>query len=179
MGKILIVNAVPVGSEGLTGIYTSDKDEALSEYANAIAGRLMEYQIVAIYTIGLPEVTMMANTIADKLNIQVQPMPGIDELKIIIPVIDDLEVIREHIGRALDVIAEKYRKGIVAVISSPALSVIMILYLLHMHNKHFSQIVQDAGAINLFEVRSGVPSALFINDTCHLHGLNLKIRQES
>jgi hypothetical protein len=51
------------------------------------------------------------------------------------------------------------------------LTVLMALHLLHLHNKHYRQIEQDFGSLNLFEVRFGMPSAIYINDTCHLHGL--------
>jgi hypothetical protein len=52
-----------------------------------------------------------------------------------------------------------------------ALTVLMVLHFLHMSNRHYGQIAQENGAVNLFEIRSGIPSALYINDTCHLKGL--------
>ena len=84
---------------------------------------------------------------------------------------EGMDKLEQKVAAALDNLAASHKKETVAVISHRALSVIMILHLLNMQKKHYRQIAQDPGAINLFEVRSGMPSALIINDTCHLDGL--------
>jgi hypothetical protein len=88
----------------------------------------------------------------------VYPDAGIDEL-------------RGASAAALDDIALKHKKEVAVVVSQRALSEIMILHLLHMHSRHYGQVEQQSGCVNLFEFRFGVPSALYINDTCHLKTL--------
>jgi broad specificity phosphatase PhoE len=94
-----------------------------------------------------------------------------DAVNIKFPFNDDLVKLRMKISAALDEIAFRHKKETVAVVSHRALSVIMVLHLLHMDNCHYNQIAQENGAVNLFEIRGGMPSALYINDTCHLEGL--------
>ena len=142
MGKILIVNVGPVQSE----------PEAV---AQAVAERLLEYKVSALYACAVPGADGMAQVIGGRFGLQAQPLPGLDEA----------------MAGALDDIAVKHKKETAVIISQPALSVTMVLHLLGLGSKHYGQIAQEAGAVNLFEVRFGVPSALYINDTCHLHGL--------
>ena len=86
---------------------------------------------------------------------QVQPLPGPGEA----------------VAAALDDLAVKHKKETTVLVSQAALSVTMVLHLLGLDSKHYEQIAQDPGAVNLFEVRFGVPSALYINDTCHLKNI--------
>ena len=142
MGKILIVNVGPVQSE----------PEAV---AQAVAERLLEYKVSALYACAVPGADGMAQVIGGRFGLQAQTLPGQGEA----------------MAAALDDIAVKHKKETAVIISQPALSVTMVLHLLGLGSKHYGQIAQDFGAVNLFEVRFGVPSALYINDTCHLHGL--------
>jgi len=48
---------------------------------------------------------------------------------------------------------------------------VLVLALLGWENSRFWQVEQDLAAISVFDFRSGRPSALLINDTCHLKGL--------
>ena len=148
MGKILIVN---------TGSVKSGLDRELPPHAvaQAVAERLLEYKVSAVYACPLPAADETAQVIAGRFGLQVQPLPGPGEAA----------------AAALDDLAVKHKKETVIIVSQPALSVNMLLHLLNLDNKHYDQIAQDPGAVNLFEVRFGVPSALYINDTCHLHGL--------
>lgn len=143
MGKILIVNAGPVGE--LT-------EEAV---AQAVAERLSEYKVAAVYVCPLPGADELAQIIANSFGLQVQPLPGLSEAT----------------AATLDDLAVKHKKETVVIISEQALSVTMLLHLLGLDNKHYDQIDQQPGAVNLFEFRFGVPSALYINDTCHLNKL--------
>jgi broad specificity phosphatase PhoE len=145
LGKILIVNTGPVPS-GLNGELPPDA------VAQAVAERLSEYKVSALYTCPLPGADGMAQVIADRFGLQVQPWPGTGDA----------------VAGALDDLAVKHKKETVVIVSRAALSVTMVLHLLHLDKKHYEQIAQDPGAVNLFEVRFGVPSALYINDTCHL-----------
>ena len=143
MGKILIVNAGPVPELSAEAV------------AQAVAQRLSEYKVAAVYVCPLPGAEEMAQFIAGRLGLQVQPLPGLSE----------------STAAALDDIIVKHKKETAVIVSEQALSVTMVLHLLGLHSKHYEQIAQDPGAVNLFEIRFGVPSALYINDTCHLNKL--------
>ena len=148
MGKILIVNTGPVKSG-------RGKDLSQEAVAQAVVERLSEYKVSVLYVCQLPGVDEMAKVIAERFGLQVQPWPGSGEA----------------VAAALDDIAVKHKKETAVIVSQAALSVTMVLHLLHLDKKHYDQIAQDPGAINLFEVRFGVPSALYINDTCHLQSI--------
>jgi hypothetical protein len=148
LGKILIVNTGPVKSG-------SGGELPMDTVAQAVVERLLEYKVSAVYACPLPGAEEMARVVAGHFGLQVQPFP----------------ISGEAVAAALDEMAVKHKKETVIIISQPELSVTMLLHLLHLDSKHYGQIAQDPGAINLFELRFGVPSALYINDTCHLHGL--------
>jgi broad specificity phosphatase PhoE len=148
LGKILIVNTGPVKSG-------PDRELSPEAVAQAVAERLLEYKVTAVYFCPLPGADEMAQIIGGRFGLQTQPLPGLGEAT----------------AAALDDIVVKHKKETVVIISQQALSVTMVLHLLDLDSKHYEQIAQDPGAVNLFEVRFGVPSALYINDTCHLHGL--------
>lgn len=173
-------------------------DAPLKDWAEATAARVAEHKPVAVYVCPVPGAEETADAMAKLGNVQVKPFPGFEkagstawkglspqdlaimdctldeapaEVDIILPFGLDIGELREIVGKGLDGIAEAHKKETVAVISHRALTIVMILHLLHFQNKHYRQIAQEEGAVNLFEVRAGMPSALYINDTCHLHGL--------
>ncbi|MFA5065069.1 MAG: histidine phosphatase family protein [Dehalococcoidia bacterium] len=186
MGKILIVNTGPV------------RELSAEAVAQAVAERLSEYKVAAVYFCPLPGAEEMAQFIAGRFGLQVQPLPGLGEAQhvcwkqliqkegstadcstagappgagsMLYPD-TGIDALREASSAALDDIALKHKKEVAVVVSQRVLSEIMILHLLHLHSKHYGQVDQQPGAVNLFEYRFGVPSALLINDTCHLRGL--------
>jgi len=182
MGKILLLNTGPAG--------------LLAKSAEAAAGRIAEYNVSMVYTCPVPGAGETARIIAGSAPVECLPgftgkvagfwkdleagegsspdcpvsgVPRRAELDL--PFNEGIEGLRSRLETAFTQIAEKHRKETVAVVSQRALTVIMILHLLHMNNSHYLQIAQENGAVNLFETRGGIPSALYINDTCHLHGL--------
>jgi broad specificity phosphatase PhoE len=78
---------------------------------------------------------------------------------------------RERVSRTVDDLILKHPKETIVLVSHKVICQILILSLLNIGSSHFWQIEQDVGTMNLFEVRGGIPSAFFINDTCHLNGL--------
>ena len=177
----------------------SGLDAPPEKWAAAAAKRLLEYQLSAVYFLPVPEAALTAGVIAGGRNLEPQTLPGfenaselswkglspeeaavldcpLDErglqaVNIRFPFAVDLAELRVKIGASLDEIGGKYKKETVAVVSHRALTIVMVMHFLHMDNRHYNQIAQENGAINLFEIRGGVPSALYINDTCHLEGL--------
>jgi broad specificity phosphatase PhoE len=186
LGKLLIVNTGPV------------RELSEDAVARAVAERLSEYKVAAVYYCPLPGVEDLARHIAGHFGLQIEPLPGLGEAQQVCwkqliqkegeaadcsaagapPGASSMlypdagiDRLREASAVALDDIALKHKKETAVVVSQRALSQIMILHLLHLHSKHYGQIDQQPGSVNLFEFRFGVPSALYINDTCHLNKL--------
>jgi len=191
LGKLLIVNTGPVQAG-------TDREVPPEELARAVAERLSEYKVAAVYYCPLPGAEDLARYIAGHFGLTVEPLPGLGEAqqvcwKQLIQKGGDaavcssagappgagsmlypdagIDALREASATALDDIALKHKKEAAVVVSQRALSEVMILHLLHLHSKHYGQVEQQPGAVNLFEYRFGVPSALLINDTCHLRKL--------
>ncbi|MBN1375242.1 MAG: histidine phosphatase family protein [Dehalococcoidia bacterium] len=178
--------------------------EPMDTWASAAAGKLQEYQLAAVYFIPVPGAEKMAAVIAGKYQLKPQILSGFAESNdftwkglnhedavaldcgldnghididcIKLPFDVDLRQLRSNLASALDEIFSGHKKETIAIVAHRSISVIMILHMLHMDNRHYGQIAQDKGAVSLFEVRMGMPSALYINDTCHLEGL-LKLRK--
>jgi broad specificity phosphatase PhoE len=198
VGKILIINTGPTGQEQYGTCPVDGKVEApLSRWAQAVADRLNEYAVKAVYTCPVPGAEETAEIIAARFGLKADTLPelsapqplrwtGMDpedailnslfaeapaEVKVKLPFANSIDELRTMVAAAIDSMAVKHKKEAVVIVSHRALTVIMILHMLHMHNRHFRQVAQDYGAVNLFEVRFGMTSALYINDTCHLDGL--------
>ena len=201
MGKILIVNTGPTGQEQYGTCPVDGKAEAeapLSRWAQAVANRLNEYAVKCVYSCPVPGAEEMAEIIAARFGLKADTLPELSatqplrwtgmspedamlldcsfaeapaEVKIKLPFANSIDELRTIAAAAIDSITVKHKKETVVIVSHRALSVIMILHMLHMHNRHYRQVAQDYGAVNLFEVRFGMTSALYINDTCHLQGL--------
>ncbi|UCH51407.1 MAG: histidine phosphatase family protein, partial [Chloroflexota bacterium] len=85
---------------------------------------------------------------------------------------ESLAEVRKRSASAVNELIAQYPKETIVLVSHKVVCQILILSLLGLDNSHFWEITQDVCAINLFEVRGGVPSALFLNDTCHLKVVN-------
>lgn len=177
MGKILLINTGPAGAE--------------KKWAEATAGRVAEYSISTVYLCPVPGAGETARIVAG--GAPIMSLPGFEmnvadfwkvpegkpdicsnepyTENVNLPFSITLEELRGRLDIALTQLGEKHKRETVAVVSQRYLTTVMILQMLHMHNKHYHQIEQKDGALNLFEIRRGVPSALYINDTCHLRGL--------
>ncbi len=186
MGKILIVNTGPVQAG-------PGRELSQGALAQAVTERLSEYKVGAVYVCPLPDAEEMAQVIAGRFGLPTQLLSGLGEVQDvrwkepaqkeganascasadaqagdITPHDAGIEELLQAAAAALDDIAVKHKKETAVIVSQRALSVIMILHLLHLDSGHYGQIAQDPGAVNLFETRFGLPSALYINDTCHL-----------
>ncbi len=85
---------------------------------------------------------------------------------------ESLGEVRDRVASAVDNVIAQHPKETIVLVSHKVVCQVIVLIMLGLDNSHFWEITQDVCAINLFEVRGGVPSALSINDTCHLKGLN-------
>ena len=169
--------------------------------AEAAAKRIKEWPISAVYSSPLRRSLSTAEIIAASMDLNVLSMPGIIDIdygewqglsteeviardsqlysewienpdKVKFPSGESFAEVRERVSKVVDSLIQQHEKESVVLVSHKVICQILILSLLGLDNSHFWQITQDVCAMNLFEVRGGIPSALFINDTCHLSDLN-------
>jgi len=169
--------------------------------AQAAANRIKEWSVSAIYSSPLRRATATSDIIGTQLGLTVKTLPdiidvdygewqGLSTQEVIdrydglysqwiinpdgvkFPGGESFAQVRERVSRAVDVLIRDHPKESVVLVTHKVICQLLVLDLLALDNSHFWQVTQDVCAMNLFEVRGGVPSALFLNDTCHLSGLN-------
>ncbi len=172
-------------------------DEVGMKQAEATAGRIAEWQVSAIYSSPLRRALATAEVLARRFDLEVKSLPGIIDIdygewqglspdeaaarddglysrwlksphKVKFPGGESLAGVRKRAASAVDGLITQHPKETIALVSHKVVCQILILSLLGVDNSHFWQIAQDVCAVNLFEIRGGVPSALLLNDTCHL-----------
>ncbi len=171
------------------------------DWVRAALPRIAEEKPAAVYYCDTPGTRECAEMISMQIEMGSHPLPGLeneidpgwkgmsaadhammesgaekeaaapDELKL--PFAESAVNLRSALASSLDGLAKQHRKEAIVIVSHRMLTVLMALHLLHMGNRHYRQVAQEFGALNLFEVRAGMPSVLYLNDTCHLHGLIL------
>ena len=176
-------------------------DEVGIKQAEAAAARIADWQVSAVYSSPLCRALATAEILVRPFGLEVKLLPGIIDIdygewqglspeevaakdgglyskwmesphEVKFPGGESLAAVRERAASAMDGLIAQHPKETVVLVSHKVVCHILILSLLGLDNSHFWQIAQDVCAINLFEVRGGVPSALSLNDTCHLKGLN-------
>ncbi|MCJ7515919.1 MAG: histidine phosphatase family protein [Dehalococcoidia bacterium] len=176
-------------------------DEMGMKQAEAAAERIRKWPISAIYSSPLRRAMATAEIIAAPFELNVQPMSGIIDIdygawqglsteqvvarddnlysqwiesphEVKFPGGESFAEVRERTASAVDDLIQQHPKETFVLVSHKVICQILILSLLGLDSSHFWQITQDVCAMNLFEVRGGIPSVLFFNDTCHLEGLN-------
>lgn len=176
-------------------------DEVGMKQAEATAGRIGEWQVSAVYSSPLRRALNTAEVLARRFDLEVQLLPGIIDIdygewqglspdeaaakdgalysrwlksphKAKFPGGESLAGVRERAASAVDSLITRHPRETIALVSHKVVCQILILSLLGVDNSHFWQIAQDVCAVNLFEIRGGVPSALLLNDTCHLNGVS-------
>ena len=177
-----------------------DLDEAGMKQAEAAGARIAEWQVSAIYSSPLRRALTTAEILARPFGLDVKLLPGIIDIdygewqglspeeaaakdnglyatwmqsphKVRFPGGESLLEVRERAASAVEGLITQHPKETIALVSHKVVCKALILSLLGVDNSHFWQITQDVCAVNLFEVRGGVPSALLLNDTCHLEEL--------
>jgi broad specificity phosphatase PhoE len=176
-------------------------DEVGIRQSKAAAARIADWQVSAVYSSPLRRAFTTAEILAHPFGLEVKTLPGIIDInygqwqglsseeaavkdknlyskwlekphEMKFPGGESLIMVRERAASAMDGVIAKHQKETVVLVSHKVVCHILILSLLGLDNSHFWQITQDVCAINLFEVRGGIPSALSLNDTCHLRKLN-------
>lgn len=176
-------------------------DEVGIRQAEAAAARIAEWQVSAIYSSPLNRALSTAEILARPFSLEVKLLPGIIDIdygewqglspeeatakygdlystwlnsphQVKFPAGESLAEVRERAASAVGDLIAQHPKETIVLVSHKVVCQILILSLLGLDNSHFWEITQDVCAVNLFEVRGGVPSALSLNDTCHLKSLN-------
>jgi len=175
-------------------------DDVGIKQAEAASGRIKEWPISTIYSSPLRRAITTAEIIATSLGLKVQEMSDIIDIDygewqgltneeviardgrlytqwienpdgVQFPGGEEFNDVRQRVSKAVNDLIQRHPKESVVLVSHKVICQILVLSLLGLDSSHFWQITQDVCAMNLFEVRGGIPSALFINDTCHLNGL--------
>ncbi|MBN2463860.1 MAG: histidine phosphatase family protein [Dehalococcoidia bacterium] len=176
-------------------------DEVGINQAEAAAARITEWQVSAVYSSPLHRALTTAEILACPFNLKVKLLPGIIDIdygewqglsadeasakygdlystwlksphQVKFPGGESLVEVRERAASAVGDLVAQHPKETIVLVSHKVVCQILILSLLGLDNSHFWEITQDVCAVNVFEVRGGVPSALLINDTCHLKALD-------
>ena len=84
---------------------------------------------------------------------------------------EGLAEVRERVEAGVALVRERHPQETVVLVSHKVVCKVLALVLLGWENSRFWQVEQDLAAISVFDFRLGRPSALLINDTCHLKGL--------
>lgn len=176
-------------------------DETGIKQAKATAARIADWKVSAIYSSPLRRALTTAEILAQPFGLEAKSLAGIIDIdygewqglspeeaaahydslyakwlnsphKVKFPGGESLAEVRKRAASAVNGLIAQHPRETIVMVSHKVVCQILILSLLDLDNSHFWQIAQDVCAINLFEVRAGIPSALSLNDTCHLKSVN-------
>ena len=85
---------------------------------------------------------------------------------------ESLEIVRQRVLAAVDEVAARYKDQTVILVSHTVVCRVLMCAMMGLDNSHFWQVRQDVNAINIFELRDGVPLIISVNDICHLKSLS-------
>lgn len=183
--------------ERLRGRADIGLDEVGMKQAGAVAERVASWRVSAIYSSPLRRALTTAEILAQRIGLKVEILPGIIDIdygewqglsleeavakdsslyatwlespdKVKFPGGESLAEVRERATSAVNDLIAEHQGETIAVVSHKVVCQLLVLNLLGLDNSHFWQIAQDVSAVNLFEMRDSAPSALLINDVCHL-----------
>lgn len=188
--------------ERFRGRATLDLNEAGIKQAEATAERIGQWSVVAIYSSPLLRAVTTARILARHLGLEVECLPGLIDIDygewqglspdeavvrdgslyrlwlesphlVTFPGGESLTQVRERAVACVDNLIQVHPEKTVVMVSHKVVCQVLILHFLGLDNSCFWQVAQDVSAINLFEIRDGIPIALLLNDTCHLSKLGL------
>ena len=165
--------------------------------AQALARRLADEPIAAIYASPLQRAMETAEPTSRRLGLTVQPLEGILDINygdwqehphsevaqlypalyrqwlqephlVQIPGGESLEEVRDRAMAALHQVMARHPDQTVLVAAHQVVNKVLVCAMLGLDNSHFWRIRQDNGCLNIFDYQEGLFTALLINDTCHL-----------
>ena len=175
-------------------------DDTGRRQAEAAAVRLKSEHVTAICSSPLKRALETAGIIAKQLNISVQPLEGLIDIDfgswqglspeeaaqqdselykkwlehphlVHFPKGESLDIVRQRVLAAVNELASQHVDQTVILVSHTVVCRVLMCAMLGLDNSHFWQVRQDVNAINIFELRDGVPLVISVNDTCHLRSL--------
>lgn len=167
--------------------------------AHALAERLTDQSIVAVYSSPLKRAVETARPTAQQLGLPIQPLPGIIDINygdwqglspaevakvypdlyrrwlekphlVRFPSGESLRQVRLRGLAALKQVATRHEGQVVLLVAHQVVNKVLVCAMLGLGNSHFWRIRQDNACINVFDYQNGVFTAALINDTCHLIG---------
>ncbi len=177
-----------------------DLDETGMRQAQAVGERFAQSELAAIYSSPLKRAMATAEPIGRRLNLQVVPLEGINDMnfgswegrsidevreqnkelfdlwryspeKLRIPEGETLDDVQRRVAATVDDLAAKHEDDTVLLVTHRVVCKVLLCHLLGLDNSHFWQIAQDTTAVNRFQVVGGRSTVTLINDTCHLRAL--------
>jgi broad specificity phosphatase PhoE len=162
--------------------------------ARALAQRLANQPIAAVYTSLLKRAVETAHPIAQQLGLPVQPLAGIMDInygdwqglspaeaaqaypdlyarwldkpqRVKFPNGESLRQVRFRGMAALKEIVARHEGRTVLLVAHQVVNKVLVCAMLGLCNSHFWRIQQDNGCLNVFDYQDGVFTAVLINDT--------------
>jgi broad specificity phosphatase PhoE len=190
------VSASPAEGERFRGRIDLPLNERGRAQALALAQRLTDEPIAAIYASPLQRAIDTAEPTAQRLGLTVQPLEGIidinygdwqehphSEVARLYPALyfqwlqephlvrppggESLGEVRDRAMAALRQVIARYQDQTILVVAHQVVNKVLVCAMLGLDNSHFWRIRQDNGCLNIFDYQEGDFSALLINDTCH------------
>ena len=185
-------------------IFRGRADIPLSEegirQAQALADRLSDERIAAVYSSPLVRAYATAERVANAHGLQPQPVHPLTDIDYgaweghqhqqVEELYPDLYVrwltkphlahppggetlaqVRRRATPALDGIAAAHRQAAIVVVSHRVVNKLILCHALGLGNDVFWRIRQDTACLNLLEQEDGRVTVRLVNDTCHLRGL--------
>ncbi len=165
--------------------------------AQALAERLADEPIAAIYASPLQRAMETAEPTARRLGLTVHPLEGIMDINygdwqehphsevarlypalyrqwlqephlVQIPGGESLREVRDRAMAALHQVMAHHGDQAILAAAHQVVNKVLVCAMLGLDNSHFWRIRQDNGCLNIFDYQEGVFTTLLINDTCHL-----------
>jgi broad specificity phosphatase PhoE len=165
--------------------------------AQALAERLADESIAAIYASPLQRAIETAEPMARRLGLTVQPLEGImdihfgdwqershSEVARLYPTLyrqwlqephlvqfpggESLDQVRDRAMVALHQVVTHHQDQTILAAAHQVVNKVLVCAMLGLDNSHYWRIKQDNGCLNIFDYEEDVFTALLINDTCHL-----------
>lgn len=189
--------------ERFRGLADLDLNELGRRQAKAVAEKVAQWSVVAVYSSPLRRAATTAQIIGKRVGLEVKLLPGLIDINfgewqglspeeamakdgslyslwlksphlVRFPGGESLEQVRDRAVVAVNDLMTAHSKGTIVLVSHKVVCQLLLLHFLDLDSSHFWQVTQDVSAINLFEVNDGRPVALLLNDTCHLKQIKEK-----
>lgn len=168
--------------------------------AEAVAARLLQWPVAAVYSSPLKRAWRTAEIIAQPLSLEVRPLEGIIDMnfgkwqglsldearqqypslyamwekrphEVQLPEGESLPQVQARALAAVSAAMGRHPADTIALVTHRVVCKLLVLGLLGLDASRFWQIEQDVATINFFDSRNGRPVAVILNDTCHLRAI--------